>query len=89
MMMHNPSVASNKFLKLVRNTDRGIQNIYAIKLDNIRKKLRAESNRNADGGSMREGRNVQRNDPIMLVDNNLNQSTHTYNTDLSSVILFN
>jgi len=35
---------SNKFLNMVRNSDKGLQNIYAIKLENIRKKLNAESN---------------------------------------------
>ena len=35
---------SNKFLNMVRNSDRGLQNIYAIKLENIRKRLNAETN---------------------------------------------
>ena len=33
---------SNKFLNLVKNSDKAKQNMYAIKLENIRKKLDGE-----------------------------------------------
>ena len=35
---------SNKFLNLVKNSDKGKQNIYAIKIENIRRKLNDETN---------------------------------------------